>query len=253
MAATGLSLRSPPGGQRSFLAAGRSAVPVAPAAATPRPSQHAHSCPLGNILPARGRPVVRPRSAAARCCLPTGRLPPPGTDRLPEGWQPMTSDTTSPAGAAVARNVTLGDLAAMLRDQQARKVDIVAPATAIRAAGRPARDRRHRPGSRHRRRHDDHGHLHPDRGVRSGPGRQARHPGPVPEADARAATGHVRRERERLAGRRPAQVPRPLPSALHRHRPGSGAGVPTGTSGSTTSTSSSQHWTASGPPGCRWT
>ena len=47
----------------------------------------------------------------------------------------MTSDTTSPAAAAVARNVTLADLAAMLRDQQARKVDIVAPAGAIRAAG----------------------------------------------------------------------------------------------------------------------
>src|SRR5215472_8201979 len=32
-----------------------------------------------------------------------------------------------------ARNVTLPDLAAMLRDQQARKVDIVAPASAIRS------------------------------------------------------------------------------------------------------------------------
>ncbi len=43
----------------------------------------------------------------------------------------MTPDTT--AAAAGARNVTLGDLAGMLRDQQARKVDIVVPATAIRA------------------------------------------------------------------------------------------------------------------------
>ena len=46
----------------------------------------------------------------------------------------MTSDTTKPATAAgAARNVTLADLAAMLRDEQARKADIVAPAVAIRA------------------------------------------------------------------------------------------------------------------------
>ena len=45
----------------------------------------------------------------------------------------MTSDTSNPALAG-ARNVTLADLAAMLRDEQARKADIVAPATAIHAA-----------------------------------------------------------------------------------------------------------------------
>ena len=43
----------------------------------------------------------------------------------------MTPDT--PAAPAGARNATLADLAALLRDQQARKVDIVAPATAITA------------------------------------------------------------------------------------------------------------------------
>ncbi len=44
----------------------------------------------------------------------------------------MTSDTSAaPTGA---RNATLADLAALLRDQQARKLDIVAPATAIRAS-----------------------------------------------------------------------------------------------------------------------
>src|ERR1700761_4107765 len=42
--------------------------------------------------------------------------------------QPETS--AAPLGA---RNATLGDLAALLRDQQARKVDVVAPASAIRA------------------------------------------------------------------------------------------------------------------------
>ena len=45
----------------------------------------------------------------------------------------MTADTSAvPSGA---RNATLADLAALLRDQQARKVDIVAPATAIHARG----------------------------------------------------------------------------------------------------------------------
>jgi hypothetical protein len=36
-------------------------------------------------------------------------------------------------GSLMARNATLQDLAALLRDQQARKVDVVAPAAAIRA------------------------------------------------------------------------------------------------------------------------
>lgn len=45
--------------------------------------------------------------------------------------------TTSDAGAALlgARNATLADMAALLREQQARKVDIVAPASAVRASG----------------------------------------------------------------------------------------------------------------------
>jgi hypothetical protein len=45
----------------------------------------------------------------------------------------MTTDSPDPAAPAGIRNATLGDLAAMLRDQQARKLDIVAPASAIRA------------------------------------------------------------------------------------------------------------------------
>ncbi len=40
--------------------------------------------------------------------------------------------SSSPAGT---RNATLADLAGLLRDQQARKVDVVAPAAAVRAAG----------------------------------------------------------------------------------------------------------------------
>jgi hypothetical protein len=44
----------------------------------------------------------------------------------------MTADTSALPGA---RHATLEDLAALLRDQQARKVDVVAPAAAIRANG----------------------------------------------------------------------------------------------------------------------
>ena len=43
-----------------------------------------------------------------------------------------TDASVTPLGA---RNATLSDLAALLRDQQARKVDVVAPAAAIRAEG----------------------------------------------------------------------------------------------------------------------
>jgi len=43
----------------------------------------------------------------------------------------MTVDASQPG----ARNATLADLAGLLRDQQARKADIVAPASAIRASG----------------------------------------------------------------------------------------------------------------------
>ena len=44
----------------------------------------------------------------------------------------MSTGTTSPAAAGM-RNATLADLAGLLRDQQARELDIVAPASAIRA------------------------------------------------------------------------------------------------------------------------
>ena len=47
----------------------------------------------------------------------------------------MTIPTSSAPLLPGARNATLEDLAALLRDQQARKVDIVAPATAIHADG----------------------------------------------------------------------------------------------------------------------
>ena len=45
----------------------------------------------------------------------------------------MTANTTDSAGTSGVRNVTLADLAGLLREQQARKVDVVAPASAIRA------------------------------------------------------------------------------------------------------------------------
>jgi len=44
--------------------------------------------------------------------------------------------TTSPSAPVLTtRHATLADLAALLRDQQARKLDVVAPATALRSAG----------------------------------------------------------------------------------------------------------------------
>ncbi len=44
--------------------------------------------------------------------------------------------TTSPSPPALTtRHATLADLAALLRDQQSRKLDVVAPATALRSAG----------------------------------------------------------------------------------------------------------------------
>jgi hypothetical protein len=45
----------------------------------------------------------------------------------------MTTDSPDRTAPAGIRNASLGDLAAMLRDQQARKLDVVAPAAAIRA------------------------------------------------------------------------------------------------------------------------
>ncbi len=45
----------------------------------------------------------------------------------------MTNPSSTPA--LTARHATLADLAALLRDQQARKLDVVAPATALRSAG----------------------------------------------------------------------------------------------------------------------
>ena len=47
----------------------------------------------------------------------------------------MTAATSAVPSVPGARHATLEDLAALLRDQQARKVDIVAPAAAIRAQG----------------------------------------------------------------------------------------------------------------------
>jgi hypothetical protein len=47
----------------------------------------------------------------------------------------MTAATSAVPSVPGARHATLDDLASLLRDQQARKVDVVAPAAAIRAQG----------------------------------------------------------------------------------------------------------------------
>jgi len=76
------------------------------------------------ILPP-GRPVCGPLLRVA--VLPVLREPtPPGPLNASSEGRPMTPDT--PATPVRAQHATLNDLATLLRDQQARKVDIVAPA-----------------------------------------------------------------------------------------------------------------------------
>ena len=68
----------------------------------------------------------------------------------------------NPASVSDARNASLADLAALLRDQQARKVDVVAPASAIRARAGQLVVSGHHAGAAARRREPDQRHLHPD-------------------------------------------------------------------------------------------
>ena len=87
-----------------------------------------------NILPARAGRWCGPRPL--RRLAPDRReAPPPGQSSSLRKDSP--DDILMPPLAPLgARNATLADLAALLRDQQARKVDIVAPAAAIRARRR---------------------------------------------------------------------------------------------------------------------
>ena len=103
------------------------------------PASPALSC-LGargeNILPARAGRWCGPRPWRRLAALTAGRHPPPGRPsslcgRTAHDHCYICGTRRSPG----ARNATLEDLAALLRDQQARKVDVVAPATAIRADG----------------------------------------------------------------------------------------------------------------------
>ena len=87
-------------------------------------------CPLENISAARP-PGMPGTSVAALCARPPG-----GTDaaRAIKPYRedgPMNPDV--PATPVRAAHATLAQMASLLRDQQARKVDVVAPATAIRA------------------------------------------------------------------------------------------------------------------------
>jgi hypothetical protein len=75
--------------------------------------------------------VTLPPSVAARFGTAGRRSCLPGTEFLTEGRSLMTADACF--SSLTARNATLADLAALLRNQQARKVDVVAPAPAIRA------------------------------------------------------------------------------------------------------------------------
>lgn len=71
--------------------------------------------------------VVSVRRGAG-CPQPIFRCAHPGPGRDLS----LDTDISEPA-TTTARNVTLADLAGLLRDQHARAIDIVAPATAIRA------------------------------------------------------------------------------------------------------------------------
>jgi DNA-binding transcriptional LysR family regulator len=112
--------------------------------------------------------------------------------------------------------------------------------------------------STYRRRGDHDGRGLPAHGrVRRRDRRQARHPGRLPEEDARVAAGAVRRERERVAGRGRPFVLRPLPARRRRETGVARAWLSDGykpidhldTLMSTTSTRSWPYSTASAPPG----
>src|ERR1017187_1662922 len=103
-----------------------SAVPAAPALPLCPPRKT--SCPPGD-----GR-YACPRLAAPWPDSREAPRPPDGLAqaRLRKDGPPMTLQTPA-APSSGARNADLADLAALLRDQQARKADFVAPAAAIRA------------------------------------------------------------------------------------------------------------------------
>jgi len=96
-------------------------------------SRGGQGAPLGrSCKPAENPPSIAApwRTAGRRSCRPDTDL-----SNL-KGGLLMTADV-SPA-PLTARNATLQDLAALLRDQQARKIDVVAPAPAILTQRAPA-------------------------------------------------------------------------------------------------------------------
>ena len=125
--------------------------------------------PRENILPAPGRPVgagpVPKRRLAARTA---GRHPPPGRVHRLRKDSPMTTSTSSAAPAG-ARNASLEDLAALLRDQQARKIVIRHDRTPWAGQQSTARVRRRLPAAvRGSRQHHGRGHAKQLRAPRDG-------------------------------------------------------------------------------------
>src|SRR5262249_23276310 len=86
----------------------------------------ATSCPPGG-----GRCAGHCRAAAL---LPDRREAPAARSGSRKDRILMVSASDAPGPAPGARNVTLEDLAALLKDQRAPQVDVVAPASTIRAS-----------------------------------------------------------------------------------------------------------------------
>ena len=125
------------------------------------------------------------------------------------------------------RNATIDDLVVLLRDQQARKVDVVASASSVRAEGGCLVLDGTMPLLGADGVTMTAGPVPADRRVRCGDRRQARHPGRLPAQDARLPPGAVRRERERVAGAGRPEVLHPRPARLRRGdrgRPGLAVG-----------------------------
>ena len=120
--------------------------------------------------------------------------------------------TTSPSAPVLTtRHATLADLAALLRDQQSRKLDVVAPATAVRSAGARLVIDETDPQLTADGVTMTAGHLHPHRGLRRRPRGKARHPRRLPAAAAHRPPRPVRRQRQRLAGAHQQVLPGALP------------------------------------------
>ncbi len=149
-------------------------------------SRHGHGAPPGRSRNRQGRPVCASSLRGGAFTRPPGGALPPdaGVPRVRDLEREKLMTDNSGELALTTRNAPVEDLVALLRGQQARKVDVVAPASAIRATDGLPGAGRHRPAADRRRGDDDGRGLPADGRVRSGDRRQARYPSSLPAADA---------------------------------------------------------------------